>query len=147
MYTEVWERLVASHDQVQNMGSSSVKGKVIYLVVFSKACIQVYAEFPQRLLVYDHRYGMIVFTPASFKSVTIFTRRSHQLCTVLQTFGMMWCLIKQGILFHDMMLSLAQGKLTFIFDNHSLWITFCSGWSSILLLVQIIKECVWYEVG
>jgi len=37
MYTEAWEKLVPSHKQMQNMCSNSMAGKVMYLVLFSKA--------------------------------------------------------------------------------------------------------------
>jgi hypothetical protein len=56
---------------MQNTSSSGMTGKVMFLVLFRKAHIQVYAEFPQRSVFHNNRYGelgmMMVFTPTTSK--------------------------------------------------------------------------------
>jgi len=61
---------------VQNMSSNNVTGKAMYSVLFTKAHIQVYADFPWRLVSHNHRHGgvfiMMVFTSSTSKECNNF---------------------------------------------------------------------------
>jgi hypothetical protein len=63
-------RETGSFLHMQNI-SSSITGRVMYSVLFTKACIQVYMEFLQRLLFHSNRnrglHMMILFTSTTSK--------------------------------------------------------------------------------
>jgi len=73
------------------MSSGGLTGKVMLLVLFSKALTQVYVEFPNRLMLHHHRCGrlcmMMVFTCSTFWKCNTFTKRSHQWCAIFQLLG------------------------------------------------------------